>query len=81
MSRISVRILLMVAGLFSQCQGNQKDVADTLMTDYDLYDDPFNSLNVMEGDILVDDSEETLSAGTTTDKNRKAKSIKKISLS
>ena len=70
MSRISVRILLMVAGLFSHCQGNQRDIAETLMTDYDLYDDPFDSLNVKEGDILVDDNDETLRAGTTTDEDR-----------
>ena len=70
MFRISVRILLMVAGLFSHCQANQRDIADTLMTDYDLYDDPFHSLNVMEGDILVDDNDEIQRAGTTTDEER-----------
>ena len=70
MSRISVRILLLFAGLFSHCQANQRDFADTLITDYDLYDDPFDSVNVMEGDILVDDNDEILRAGTTTDKDR-----------
>ena len=70
MSRISVRILLIVAGLFSQCQASQRDIAETLMTDDYLYDDPFHSLNVMEGDILVDDNDEILRAGTTTDQDR-----------
>ena len=70
MSRISVRILLMVAALFYHCQANQRDIVDvdTLMTDYDMYDDPFDSVSVMEGDILVNDNDELLRAGTTTDK-------------
>ena len=68
--RIFLRILLLVAVLFSHGHADQEDLADSLMMDYDMYDDPYSSFNVMEGDIFVEDNDEVLGAGTTTDEKR-----------
>ena len=68
--RISLRILLMAAVLLSHGNADQEDLADSLMVDYDMHDDPYSSFNVMEGDIFVEDNDEVLGAGTTTDEKR-----------
>ena len=68
--RISLRILLMVAVLLSNGHADQEDLADSLMMDYDMYDDPYSSFNVMEGDIFEKDNDDILRAGTTTDEKR-----------